>query len=290
MGVPGLFSWVRRNFAEVIISDAAWSASHPPVSSLFIDLNHILHAATHPDYPFHEPASREEMLEAVLKYIDAILELVQPTELCFVAVDGPPPRAKINQQRSRRFLAAIESGDRARMQEQARTSLGRLLIAPAEPEAKAPAWQAPQAWTCATCTLDNGGGVRLCEACGSARPEEAWSCGLCTLLNAAGSEQCAACATPRRASSTKAASTTVEAQAAALLPAAPHPFDSNELTPGTELMQWLCGAVEAGLQQRVASEPRWRQLLVVFSPEAEPGSAAQTPAGWGGGDRVRRGL
>ena len=71
MGVPGLFSWVRRNFAEVIISDAAWSASHPAVSSLFIDLNHILHAATHPDYPFHEPASREEMLEAVLKYIAA---------------------------------------------------------------------------------------------------------------------------------------------------------------------------------------------------------------------------
>ena len=57
------------------------------------------------------------MLEAVLKYIDAILELVQPTELCFVAVDGPPPRAKINQQRSRRFLAAMEAGDRARMQE-----------------------------------------------------------------------------------------------------------------------------------------------------------------------------
>ena len=84
---------------------------------MFIDLNHILHAATHPEYPFHEPASREEMLEAVLKYIDAILELVQPTELCFVAVDGPPPRAKINQQRSRRFLAAMEAGDRARMQE-----------------------------------------------------------------------------------------------------------------------------------------------------------------------------
>ena len=117
MGVPGLFSWVRRHFGEVIISDASWSASHPEVSSLFIDLNHILHAATHPEYPFHEPASREEMLEAVLKYIDAILELVQPTELCFVAVDGPPPRAKINQQRSRRFLAAMEAGDRARMQE-----------------------------------------------------------------------------------------------------------------------------------------------------------------------------
>ena len=271
MGVPGLFSWVRRNFGEVIISDAAWASSHPPLASLYIDLNHILHAATHPDYPFHEPASREEMLEAVLKYVDAILDLVQPTDLIFVAVDGPPPRAKINQQRNRRFLAAMESGDRARMQAQARTSLGRLLIAPVEPEAKPRAWQAPQPWTCAACTLDNSGSARQCGACGSDRPEEAWDCGLCTLLNPPGSEQCAACATPRRASSTKVASATVEAQAAALLPAAPHPFDSNELTPGTEFMQWLCAAVEAGLRQRVASELRWQRLLVVFSPEAEPG-------------------
>ena len=47
---------------------------------------------------------------------------------------------------------------------------------------------------------------------------EPWACGLCTLRNAGGAEQCAACGTPRRASSSSAASAAVEAQAAAPLP------------------------------------------------------------------------
>ncbi|EOD18073.1 hypothetical protein EMIHUDRAFT_45174, partial [Emiliania huxleyi CCMP1516] len=128
MGVPGLFSWVRRQFPEAIIPEEVWSKSSPaPVSSLFVDLNHILHACTHPEYPYEEPSSREAMLEAILLYIEALLALVQPTDLLFIAVDGPPPRAKMNQQRSRRFLAAMEAADRKRMQEQARTALASLL-------------------------------------------------------------------------------------------------------------------------------------------------------------------
>ena len=82
MGVPGLFSWVRRQFPEAIIPEEVWSKSSPaPVSSLFVDLNHILHACTHPEYPYEEPSSRDAMLEAILLYIEALLALVQPTDL-----------------------------------------------------------------------------------------------------------------------------------------------------------------------------------------------------------------
>jgi 5'-3' exonuclease len=51
----------------------------------------------------HEKLSEKEMMEGIWEYTEYIVEkLVRPKRLVFIAVDGVAPRAKMNQQRSRR--------------------------------------------------------------------------------------------------------------------------------------------------------------------------------------------
>ena len=48
------------------------------------------------------------MLDTIYNYILKINDLVKPKDLIYIAIDGVCPRAKIEQQRKRRFKSALE--------------------------------------------------------------------------------------------------------------------------------------------------------------------------------------
>ena len=76
-------------------------------------MNGIIHACTHPnDNDLATGLTLREMMLAIFRYIDRMVtEIAKPKKILFMAIDGCAPRAKMNQQRSRRFRAAQDRLD-----------------------------------------------------------------------------------------------------------------------------------------------------------------------------------
>lgn len=103
MGVPGFYRWMVQRYPMVRRKMA--DPSRPIIDRLYIDMNGIFYKALAVTGTGNEeltPALKAE----IFRYTDMLVQICHPTDLIFIAVDGPAPNAKASQQRSRRFLAA----------------------------------------------------------------------------------------------------------------------------------------------------------------------------------------
>ncbi|KOS19688.1 5'-3' exoribonuclease 1 [Escovopsis weberi] len=113
MGVPKFFRWLSERYPA--ISQLIAENRIPEFDCLYLDMNGIIHNCTHKDAG--EDAtfrlSEQEMFTRIFNYIEHLFGKIKPKQLFFMAIDGVAPRAKMNQQRARRFRTALDA-ERAR--------------------------------------------------------------------------------------------------------------------------------------------------------------------------------
>lgn len=75
-------------------------------------MNGVIHQCSHSsDEKLISTRDESEIYLSIFAYVQALFDKIRPRKLFFLAVDGVAPRAKMNQQRSRRFRTAAEKAE-----------------------------------------------------------------------------------------------------------------------------------------------------------------------------------
>jgi len=105
MGVGSYFAWIVEHFKNDLLKSLNSSElANLDFDNLYFDFNSLIHNASRRK----DDAELIDMIKEVLRYFRYVLELIKPRKLVYIAIDGVPPMAKINQQRLRRFKSANE--------------------------------------------------------------------------------------------------------------------------------------------------------------------------------------
>ena len=177
MGVPKFYRWLSERYP--LINQQVTSTSRAECDNLYLDMNGIIHNSAHSDDSSDELRLRlteQQIFTNVFKYLDKLFRLVRPRKLLYMALDGVAPRAKMNQQRQRRFRASAEAANQLQLARQRGEVMGDL-----------------------------------------------------------------------------------------------QPFDSNQITPGTEFMKRLSDALKYFIRRKIQSDSAWQRIKVVLSGSEVPG-------------------
>ncbi|XP_070493191.1 5'-3' exoribonuclease 1 [Chironomus tepperi] len=108
MGVPKFFRYISERYP--CLSELVRESQVPEFDNLYLDMNGIIHNCSHPnDNDIHFRITEEQIFKDIFYYLETLFNMIKPQKLFFLAVDGVAPRAKMNQQRGRRFRSAKDA-------------------------------------------------------------------------------------------------------------------------------------------------------------------------------------
>ncbi|CAJ2654746.1 unnamed protein product [Trifolium pratense] len=122
MGVPSFYKWLINKYEKVVQDiNINTNTSTVEYDNLYLDMNSIIHPCFHPnDNNISTPTTFDQVFTNMFDYIDHLVTIVKPRKLLYMAIDGVAPRAKMNQQRTRRFRTAKDDEMREAEEERLR--------------------------------------------------------------------------------------------------------------------------------------------------------------------------
>mmetsp|Transcript_29208 Transcript_29208/g.43057 ORF Transcript_29208/g.43057 Transcript_29208/m.43057 type:complete len:821 (+) Transcript_29208:127-2589(+) len=113
-GIPKMFRWLTDQYPNINRRLSEGLTSDVQVDNFYLDMNGIIHPCTHGNADDKIVVLDETaMFKKIFGYVDRLYKIVKPRKLLYLAVDGVAPRAKMNQQRSRRFRSSKEAEELA---------------------------------------------------------------------------------------------------------------------------------------------------------------------------------
>ncbi|XP_021342502.1 5'-3' exoribonuclease 1-like [Mizuhopecten yessoensis] len=108
MGVPKFYRWISERYP--CLSEVVKEFQIPEFDNLYLDMNGVVHTCSHPDdgNP-HFRITEEKIVADIFYYLEFLFRTIKPKKVFFMAIDGVAPRAKMNQQRGRRFRSARDA-------------------------------------------------------------------------------------------------------------------------------------------------------------------------------------
>ena len=112
MGIPSFYRILIQTYDGLILNTDNFKISH-----LFLDFNCGLHPCVHEvlnnlnekDIEYKTIEELEKLfIKKIISYLNYLFNTISPTKMLYIAIDGPAPKAKQNQQRERRFKSIKE--------------------------------------------------------------------------------------------------------------------------------------------------------------------------------------
>tara|TARA_B100001093_G_C26827817_1_gene1014807 strand:+ start:870 stop:2435 length:1566 start_codon:yes stop_codon:yes gene_type:complete len=99
MGIPYYFSYLIKNHSEIINK----LKNHTNIDNIYIDSNSIIYDSLDFNSFTNKQQFEDLIIEKVIEKIDLIIKTLNPKKHVFIAFDGIPPIAKLDQQKNRRY-------------------------------------------------------------------------------------------------------------------------------------------------------------------------------------------
>ena len=126
MGIKHFFRWFKEKFPTTIENLKSNQSPGCEIDNLLLDLNGIFHYSAQKIYEYgnfahlpgllrkkydktFDPKKQDKVFKDICDIIEKLKNVIKPKKRLILAVDGPAPVSKQNQQRQRRFKTAKES-------------------------------------------------------------------------------------------------------------------------------------------------------------------------------------